>query len=375
MTACSSSGSSPSPGVDSGSGPVDDASVPEVAPAPNPLAEGVDALFAAAEASDTFSGTVVVVDDGKTVLEKSYGTMDRSTERKGAPDSILRVGSISKQFTASAVLALAAEGKLALTDPVSKYFPGYPPANLELDGVAVTLHHLLSHTSGLPDPRATEGFKKIVWRREIAPTEQIDLIKGSPLVAKPGSTYAYVNFNFLLAAMVVEKVSGTTYETFLKTRFFQPLGMKDTGTHLPPADATRAAVGYYDDGGQLVSFADDPIFKDRDLSLSFGSGQIYSTVLDLARWDRALVGVAALPAATRDLLFKPNLEDYGYGWVVENKSGVAYQWHNGALSPLGFTSLMVRVPAKDRFVAYLANRDLKLIQPLFEAKVIALALK
>jgi D-alanyl-D-alanine carboxypeptidase len=240
--------------------------------------------------------------------------------------------------------------------------------------VEVTIHHLISHTSGLPDPRNTTGFKRAVWTRTIAPSEQVGFAKTLPLVSKPGSEYSYVNFNFLLAALIVEKVSATPYESFLRTRFFEPLGMNDTGTLLPAGVADRAALGYYDEDGERTTLTDDPTFKDRDVSFAFGSGQIYSTVKDLARWDRALTGDTILGAAQRDLLFKPNLDDYAYGWVIQKKSGVTIEWHNGAISPLGFTALVVRVPSKDRFVAYLANMDLDLIQP-FEAKVEALAVK
>ena len=341
---------------------------------PNALADAVDALFTDAEAKDTFSGSVIVVDGGKTVLEKGFGSADRKAKRKNAPDTLFRIGSISKQFTASAVLALVHDGKLKLTDPVSKFFPDYPAESLVQDGVEVTVHHLISHTSGLPDPRGTVPFKKAVWTRVIAPSEQVDFVKALPLVAKPGTAYAYLNYNFLLAAMIVEKTSGQTYEAFLRARFFEPLGMKDTGTALPASEAARTALGYYDEGGELTSMSEDATFKDRDVSFAFGSGQIYSTVEDLARWDRGLTGETVLPAAQRDLLFVPNLEQYGYGWVIQKKAGVTMQWHNGALSPLGFTALIVRVPSKDRFVGYLANMDLDLIQP-FEAKITALAVK
>ena len=374
-TACGASTSEPAPA------PAPVTAVPPAAPPgeaetpakePNALADAIDALFTDAEAKDAFSGSVVVVDGGKTVLEKGFGAADRASKRKNAPDTIFRIGSISKQFTASAILALVKDGKLKLTDPVSKFFPDYPTANLVEDGTEVTLHHLLSQTSGLPDPGGTTPFKKAVWKKVIAPSEQVDFVKALPLVRKPGSAFEYLNYNFLLAAMIVEKASGQTYESFLRQRFFEPLGMKDTGTLLPSSQAPRAALGYYEDGGELISFADDPIFKDSDVSFAFGSGQIYSTVQDLARWDRALTGEAVLPKAQLDLLFAPNLEQYGYGWVIQKKAGITVQWHNGALSPLGFTALIVRVPAKDRFVGYLANMDIDRIQP-FEAKVAALA--
>ncbi len=343
-------------------------------PAPNPFADAIDHLFTDAEARDAFSGSVIVVDGGKQVLQKGYGFADRTSKRRNAPDTLFRIGSVSKQFAATAVLALVHDGKLALTDPVSKYFPEYPPENLVKDGATVTLHHLLSHTSGLPDPRATAWFKKAVWTRPIAPSEQVDAAKGLPLVAAPGSTWAYLNYNFLLAALVVEKTSGLPYAEFLARRFFEPLGMKDTGTVLPQDAAGRAAVGYAGDLGDLAALADNPTFQDRDITFAFGSGQIYSTVQDLARWDRALTGDAILPATERAQLFTPYLDDYGYGWVIEKKNGVVLEWHNGAISPLGFTALVARVPSKDRFVAYLSNMDTKLIQP-FEAKVEALAIK
>lgn len=376
--ACSSSSSSP----DSAPAPAatemptapPSTEMPPAAP-PNAFATAIDTLFTDAEAKDAFSGSVIVVDGGKQVLEKGYGFADRSAKRKNLPDTLFRIGSISKQFAASAVLALVQDGKLALTDPVSKFFPDYPKENLTSDGAEVTVHHLLSHTTGLPDPLGDATLKKAVWRRAIAPTEQVDAGKKMPLVRKPGTAFEYVNYNFLLAALIVEKLSGEPYESFLKKRFFAPLGMNDTGTVLPASEAARAALGYADDtSGERTTLSDDPVFKDRDVTFAFGSGQIYSTVRDLAKWDRALADEKILPATSRDLLFKPNLDDYGYGWVIQKKAGVTMEWHNGALSPLGFTALVVRVPAKDRFVAYLANLDLDLIQP-FEAKVEALAVK
>ena len=166
---------------------------------PNALADAVDALFTDAEKRDAFSGSVIVVDGGKHVLEKGYGFGDRKAKRKNTPDTLFRIGSVSKQFAASAVLALVQDGKLALTDPVSKFFPDYPKENLVMDGQEVTIHHLISHTSGLPDPRTTAGFKSAVWRRPVAPTEQVGFAKTLPLVRKPGSAFEHVNYNFLLA--------------------------------------------------------------------------------------------------------------------------------------------------------------------------------
>lgn len=344
----------------------------EEPPAPNALADAIDDMIGRAAKKDAFAGSVIVVDGGKQVLAKAYGNANRDAQKANAVDTVFRVGSISKQFTATALLALVADGKVALTDPVSQHFPSYPKENLTKDGVEVTLHHLISHTSGLPDPRSNSAFKSAAWRRAIAPSEQVAWAQTLPLVATPGTAYAYLNYNFLLAALVVEKVSGQSYEGFLKSRFFGPLGMTDSGTVLagfPASLSDRSATGYYDADGELLAFTDDPSFKDTDVTLAFGSGQVFSTVGDLAKWDRALYGDKILPAAQRDLLFKANLDDYGYGWVIETKKGVTVEWHNGALSPLGFSSFMVRVPSKDRFVVYLSNIDISRVQPL-ESKII-----
>ncbi len=176
-------------------------------------------------------------------------------------ETIFRIGSVSKQFAATAVLALVADGKLRITDPLSKFFPDYPKRNLTRDGVEVTLHHLLSHTSGLPDPRATDTFSKLAWRRTIDPYEQMAWVSTVPLVRKPGTAFQYLNYNFLLAALIVEKTTGQRYEDFLKQRFFVPLGMTDTGTILPAASEPRAAAGYEKRDGAFANFAGEPLLQ------------------------------------------------------------------------------------------------------------------
>jgi CubicO group peptidase (beta-lactamase class C family) len=325
---------------------------------PNELATKLEAFFDEATQAGKFTGTVIAIDHGKTVLSKSFGQADRKANVPNAEDTIFRIGSLSKQFTASAILALAKDGKLAVTDPVSKFFPEYPKANLTKDGTEVTLHHLLSQTSGLPNPEATEFFKTHAWFQRIEPAQLIDAIKDTPLVTQPGTTWAYLNYNYFLLGLVVERVSGMSYEAFLETRYFESLGMTDTGTIMRGEKKSREAIGYFRlEDGTFVTLADEPTFIDRDLTLVFGSGQVYTTLPDLVRWDRAL---AAGKIAGQEQLFQPNLANYGYGWVIAD----GFVWHNGALSPLGFSSLMARVPSKDRMVAYLSNLDIGVTAPL-----------
>jgi CubicO group peptidase (beta-lactamase class C family) len=340
----------------------------EEPPAPNALATRLDKFFDEASKKDAFSGSVIVVDGGKTVLSKGYGFASRKTKEPNAPSTIFRIASMSKQFTAAAMLALVADGKVKLDDPVSKHLPEYPKENLEKDGVVVTIHHLLSHTSGLPDAQKTDYFKASVWKKPIDKKLWMESASSLPLLEKPGTRWVYSNYGYFLAAVILERVAGTSYEAFLRERILEPNGMNDTGTFLPADKKTRYAVAYAKDKttGELETLMDDPAFGDPDVTWAFGSGQIYSTVEDMARWDRALAG-HKLPE--QDLLFKKNLQDYGYGFVLGERNGVPFAWHNGALKPLGFTSYIVRVPSKDRSVAYLANLDRAIVTESFELDV------
>jgi CubicO group peptidase (beta-lactamase class C family) len=364
ITGCSPAAPTAPNAEDAGGADVTTSGEPDAAPKPNALATAVDSLFTQADTDKKFAGSIVVVDDGKVVLEKAYGLADPKGTRVNETSSVYRIGSISKQFTAAAILKLAEQGKLAITDPVSKYFPDYPPANLTMGGVEVTLHHLLSQTSGLPDPAAVPSVSAQFWFDPIAPTAQVAAVSAKPLLFKPGSKHAYLNFNYLMLGLVVEKASGQNYEDYLRANLWNPSGMQVTGTLLPAGLASQASIGSSTKTGKLYVLANVPSFKDRNLTLAFGAGQVYSTAADLAKWDRALDTDSVLSAASRKLLFTPNLDDYAYGWVHQVQSGVAYDWHNGALSPLGFSAYMVRVPAKKRFVAYLSNFDIERTQSL-----------
>jgi D-alanyl-D-alanine carboxypeptidase len=357
----------------------DSASAPAAAPAPpNALAVQADELFTKATTDGQFSGSVVVVDGGKVVLEKSYGLADRDAKpgKPNANDGIYRLGSVTKQFTASAILALAEDGKLSVDDPITKHLAELPKENFTKDGLDVTLHHLLSHTSGINDARSTQWFKDHAWFSTIDPKEYVAVGGALPMRRKPGTKFEYNNWAYYLLGLVVERVSGKSFASFMHDRFFAPLAMNDTGvlrSAMTAAQQARIPHGYSDQDkdGELTTLDANRSFVDRDMTMSLGSGQILSSLSDLVKWDRALAAKKVLPKL-QDQLFTNVMDDYGYGWAVETRNGVPVQWHNGALSPLGFTALIVRVPSKDRFVAYLANLDLPLVQPI-ESKVITLS--
>lgn len=351
--------------------------MPKEAAPTNELALRADDFFTKATSDGHFSGSIIVVDGGKTVLEKAYGLADRDAKKPNSKDGIFRLGSVTKQFTAAAILSLAEDGRLSVDDPLTAHLPELPRASFSYDGIDVTLHHLLSHTSGIGDARSTSWFKAHAWFTKIDPKEYVAVGSALPMQSKPGATFAYSNWAYYLLALVVERVSGQPYGAFMKARFFDRFGMKDTAalrSSFSGAQQARIPHGYQaDKSGELETMDDMRRFVDRDMTMSFGSGQILSTVSDLAKWDRALAARKVLPRL-HDRLFTPVLDDYAYGWAIGTMNGVPVHWHNGALSPLGFTSLIARVPSMDRFVAYLANLDVELVDPI-EEKVIALMTK
>ena len=196
-----------------------------------------------------------------------------------------------------------------------------------------------------------------------------------PMKNEPGTKFEYSNWGYYLLGLVVERVSGMSYEAFVKERVLVPAGMNDTAvllSSLTSAQKARVPHGYAKVDDEMTTLDSNRAFIDRDLVAAFGSGQILSTVDDLAKWDRALAAGKVLK--NQNALFSPNLDDYGYGFVIEKRNGLTVEWHNGAISPLGFAALVVRVPEKDRFVAYLANVDWTIVQPL-EEKVLTIATK
>ncbi|HKS30591.1 MAG TPA: serine hydrolase domain-containing protein [Pyrinomonadaceae bacterium] len=257
-----------------------------------------------------FSGGILVAKKGEVLVARGYGYADRARRLPNTADTVFYIGSNTKQFTAAAILKLEQQGKLSVNDPVSKFF-----ANVPEDKAAITIHHLLTHTSGLAhdvgDP----------YGRPVGRDEQVRRVLDSKLEAKLG-TYGYSNAGYMLAAAIVEIASGSGYESYLQRNLFAPAGMSHTGYRLPKWDTAKVAHGYaggVDQGSPLERaswMADGPTWAVR------GAGGMLSTLGDQYRWHRALEGDSVLSAAQRQKLITPYvLEDggpshYGYGWSI-----------------------------------------------------------
>lgn len=317
-------------------------------PLPSPEAI-VEAMFLELTAGRTAGAAVLVSRDGKVVFERGFGYASLEHGVRITPATKFRIGSITKQFTAAAILRLQEQGKLSVGDRLSRFLPDFPRAE------EVTLHHLLTHTSGLHSYTNKPDFLRTVT----VPTTSEELIasfKNDPFDFAPGTKWDYCNSGYLLLGHLVEKVSGQPYGDFLRAQFFEPLGMKDTGVHRNDAILEDEATGYFQEGDVLRKALN------WDMSRAGGAGALYSTVGDLARWNEAVFGgrvlgpdslkAALTPVAVAGAERLPD-EGYGYGWFVGKLRGLEEVQHGGGLQ--GFISQLSRYPGERLTVVVLAN--------------------
>jgi CubicO group peptidase (beta-lactamase class C family) len=299
-----------------------------------------------------FSGAVLVARGGRILYVHGFGFANLEWRTLNDPHTKFELGSITKQFTALLVLQFVNEGRIKLDGHLSDYLPYYRQDT----GGRVTIHHLLSHTSGIPNFTAAAGFLEGADSRRKYTVQEFALQHCSgDLAFEPGTKFAYSNSGYFLLGAVLEQIAGETYENLLQKRIFTPLHMKDSGyAHSETVLANRAA-GYERSPEGLRNA------RYYDMSIPFAAGALYSTVTDLYLWDRALYTERLLRARFRELLFTPNLENYGYGWVIlKPGEGMPYAhesipMHGGAI--FGFQSVIQRIPAHKELIVLLDNTD------------------
>ncbi|WP_343226745.1 serine hydrolase domain-containing protein [Luteimonas sp. 8-5] len=291
--------------------------------------------------------SLLVLRDGEAVVRRGYGLSDLEAGTEAGPATNYRLASVSKQFTAAAVLLLAQDGKLSIDDPVRRWLPSLPPA-----ADAITLGHMLSHTSGLIDYEDLMGDD---WQGQIRDAGVLELLeKQDRLYFPAGSAYRYSNGAYALLALIVEKASGLDYPAFLEQRIFEPLGMHDTIAYVAGGPAVpNRAWGYsrVDGAWQRTDQS--------TTSAVLGDGGIYSSIDDLARWDAALYDDRLLTDASRALAFSPQSKvtgepydaSYGFGWRITGDT----LWHSG--ETIGFRNVIVRWPQQRLTVVLLSNRN------------------
>ena len=271
-----------------------------------------------------YSGGLAVVKGGETVLLKGYGQADREKGVPMRPDSVFNLGSITKPFTAAAILRLQELGKLKTSDPISRFFDGVPE-----DKAGITLEHLLTHSSGLESDFSPTDYE---------PTTREEYVRralASKLLFAPGQGYEYANSGYSLLAAVVEKTTGKDYESALAELVLKPAGMTETGYKAPRWAPSRIAHGYRDgeDWGTILARIEEPGAPYWALR---GNGGLHTTLADMVRWHAALQGDTVLGAASRESFFRPRVAEgpgarshYAFGWAVEKTPHGTLVQHNG----------------------------------------------
>lgn len=327
--------------------------------------KSLDAIASRYYKSDQPGAAVLVMKDGKTLLRKGYGMADLELGVPIAPDMVFRIGSVTKQFTAVAILQLVQQGKIALNDEIQKFLPDYPKGSKP-----ITIEHLLTHTSGIKSYTSMANFLADM-RRDFRVNEMIDRFKNEPSDFGPGDKWLYNNSGYFLLGAIIEKVSGVTYEQYVERHLFEPAGMTQTYYGNEARIIPKRVRGY--DRGDHGSGIRNAEYL--GMSQPYSAGSLLSTVDDLARWDAALQSGKLVDrkllerAWTSYKLNDGSMTHYGYGWSVGDYEGLHFVEHGGGIN--GFASYALRLPNENVFVAILSNNTALDSPPAYVATLLA----
>jgi len=317
------------------------ASLAQTKPASDELQAKVDERLNGLVKTGGFSGAVLIAREGRVLVSKGYGMANLEDETPNTPQTKFRLGSITKQFTSTAIMMLQEQGKLNTQDSICKYVTDCPAA-----WQAVTLHHLLSHTGGVANFTSFPDYPKTM-RQSTTVEALIARFKDKPLDFQPGEKWSYSNSGYVLLGQVIEKVSGKSYEAFLQDNIFTPLGMTNTGYDHNTRVLLHRAAGYEPQGTGLANAAY------LDMTIPFSAGALYSTVEDLYLWDQALYTEKLISKKSLDLMFTPVKNNYGYGWGSDSQYGLKRVAHGGGIN--GFVTFIARYPEAKALVVVLCN--------------------
>lgn len=288
-----------------------------------------------------FSGTVLIAKEGKIVFDKAYGMANYGWSIPNTVDTKFRLGSISKQFGAAAILKLEEMGKLKTTDKACDYLPACPE-----QWKPITIHQLATHTSGVPNFTNLPDYAKIKYRPSRY-EEQVKLVWEKPMDFDPGTKFQYPNTGYVILGQIIEKAGGQPWERFLAEQLFVPAGMTNTLADSNTAIVPKRASGYRAAGGKPVNA--DYI----DMWIPNVAGALISTIEDLYKWDRALASGKLLSEAAMKKMLTPEKDNYAYGWGITDQQGKVFQGHGGGIE--GFSTQIQRLPSEQALLVVLSN--------------------
>ncbi|MDR7856761.1 serine hydrolase [Tissierella sp.] len=309
------------------------------------ISNSLETYMKALEKNQNFYGSVLVAKEGNILLNEGYGFANFEQNTLNKSQTKFAIGSVTKQFTAIAIMQLSEKGLINVEDKLSKYLPDFP------NGDSITIHNLLTHSSGLANFTELPEFYALSLDSQ-GPMDILNLVKDKPLIFSPGDEFIYNNTNYLILGILIEKLSEMTYEDYLHENIFVPIGMNNTGVSYGKDkdlyDAT-AYSGYLD----LVPIDDEILLRG-----AHAAGSMYSTVEDLYRWDQVLYTEKLVKNETKDQIFKehiamPGAGSYGYGWMISDSGIGKIIFHGG--NTLGLTANIVRLIDVDLTIIILSN--------------------
>ena len=307
------------------------------------LAQKLDEYLVSANNFYKFNGSALIAEKGKIIFQKSYGFKNVATHSLNDSNSIFQIGSVTKQFTATVILKLQEEGKLSVQDKLSKYFPEFKYAD------EITLENLLTHTSGIYNyTNDIDDNDSAIVCNPVNKQLLLDIVFKKPLDFKPGTQFAYDNSGYYLLGLIIEKVTGKSYEQNIRDIIFTPLQMTHSLFDFRDSKDTNIAIGY-----KKLNEKEQSIAQRWDSTVTYAAGGIFSTTGDMYKWAKAVAGKEILSAASWKAAFTPYLEHYGYGWFIDTLYGERSVSHGGGLP--GFMSDFTYYPDKDVTIILLNN--------------------
>jgi CubicO group peptidase (beta-lactamase class C family) len=323
------------------------------------IADEMTAYLQACLANRYFMGSVLVARAGEVLLSAGYGMANLEHDVPNTPQTKFRLGSITKQFTATAILQLQEQGLLEVHHSISTYLPNYP------NGEQITIHHLLNHTSGIPNFTELDNFEQTT-KIKVTLDDLIARFSGEPLEFTPGERYCYTNSGYVVLTKIIETVSGRPYADYLQHHILEPLGMVDSGYERQEAILSHRASGYIF-SGEVYQNADFV-----DMSWPSGAGGMYSTIEDLYKWEQGLYTDTVLSASLREMMFTPKVvvraqEDgkgyyHGYGGIICTHYERKLLYHGGGID--GFSTRIARYPDERISIIVLTNIDAATVTPV-----------
>ncbi|MDH7445664.1 serine hydrolase [Aquimarina sp. 2201CG14-23] len=329
------------------------------------LEKEIDAIVSSMYTQEGPGISILVAKDGKSVFRRAYGKANLELGVPLIPENVFEIGSITKQFTAVAILMLEEQGKLTVEDEITKYIPDYPTNDKK-----ITIHHLLNHTSGIKSYTGMDSFMKSA-RTDMTPKELIDVFKNEPMDFDPGEEFRYNNSGYILLGYIIEVITGDTYENFIEKNIFEKIGMNSSYYGSMSQLIKNRASGYKQSG-------DDYLNADYlSLTLPYAAGSLMSTVDDMLKWQNAVSANTFIKRASLEkaingsTLNNGEKIDYGYGWGKANVQGSKGYSHGGGI--FGYTTNGVFLEKENVYVIGLTNCNCKNVGQITR-KVAAIAI-